>query len=182
MPPSGDHDDRLKALADFLVEAEPILRRRLRRHRERRRTVVSTTDLYASLVGRAVELEARSGIDALDPDTAGENRTSRLWALVSVLAERVVADARRRVRRAKGDLRRATPRPETAPEPPDRAERRRRVEELLADLDPVDRDLAFLRLRGARWEVVAADLGLSEEACRQRWARLMARLRPLFGG
>ncbi|MEY4226707.1 MAG: hypothetical protein RL190_1464, partial [Actinomycetota bacterium] len=42
---------------------------------------------------------------------------------------------------------------------------------------PQDADLIRHRLRGRRWREVSRDMGVSEEALRQRWSALMARLR-----
>lgn len=47
----------------------------------------------------------------------------------------------------------------------------------LESLDPLDRSIILLRLRGNAWASVAAAHGIKVEACRQRWSRSIARIR-----
>jgi len=47
----------------------------------------------------------------------------------------------------------------------------------LESLDPLDRSIILLRLRGNAWASVAAAHGIKMEACRQRWSRGIARIR-----
>jgi RNA polymerase sigma factor (sigma-70 family) len=54
----------------------------------------------------------------------------------------------------------------------------RRLHELLATLDPDDRQLALLcGMEGASSRTAAVQLGIGEEAAQKRWQRLRARLR-----
>jgi DNA-directed RNA polymerase specialized sigma24 family protein len=42
---------------------------------------------------------------------------------------------------------------------------------------PEDAEMVRLRLRGKRWREISQAMGVSEDALRQRWSTLMAKLR-----
>lgn len=63
----------------------------------------------------------------------------------------------------------------------DQAEVRERLASLLSWLDPIDRHLLQLRVRGTSWKAIAATTELDEAACRQRWVRLLKELRSRMG-
>ena len=52
------------------------------------------------------------------------------------------------------------------------------INAILAATDGIDRQILELRLRGVEWVGVQAATGLSAAACRQRWNRLVRRLKP----
>ena len=52
------------------------------------------------------------------------------------------------------------------------------IEAILASADETDRQILELRLRGVEWVAVQAATGLSAAACRQRWSRLIRRMKP----
>lgn len=63
----------------------------------------------------------------------------------------------------------------------DQVEVRAKIASLLAWLDPIDRHLLQLRVRGMNWKAIAATTELDEAACRQRWVRLLKELRNRMG-
>lgn len=183
---------RMEALASLLVDAAPLLRSRIRARRGTRMPHLGTSDIYASVVRRAISIERSEGIDALadtDPnkDDGGKGReqdppaprasgASRLWKLMNVLVDRVLIDAKRRERVERRIVRtRAASGASTESTPHDSAlvaEDRTRARHLIEQLDEADRELLYLRLSGREWADVAAALGISPEAARQRWHRL----------
>ena len=48
----------------------------------------------------------------------------------------------------------------------------------LQTLPPDDHQLVFMRLRETNWEQIAASLGITAEAARKRWQRLLDELKP----
>lgn len=178
MSESGEQRDRLKTLAEFLLHAEPILRSHLRRMRGRKHPLLSTNDLFGAVVHRMMGIETRADRPTdMDPDT----RLRKRWALLMLVATRTVSDARRFV----GRRSRNTPEPAVTPLPgftdEELREMRARIDSLLNWLDPVDREIIGLRIRGQTWKVIAEEVGLGESACRQRWARLLKELQARHG-
>jgi len=175
--------DRSTELADLLIELAPALRARIRTRHDRRNRRISTSDVYATVVRRALEVDARDGLRALDEgDDKPAKESPRLWAFLHTLMDRAVGRAKRQDRldaRAMKDLpgnggpHVQADAPETAAS---KAALRHAITELLDQMDPVDRTLMMLRLKGVEWEHIAAETGLRPESCRQRWHRLTEQL------
>lgn len=175
--------DRSTELADLLIELAPALRARIRTRHDRRNRRISTSDVYATVVRRALEVDAGDGLRALDDrDGKPTKESPRLWAFLHTLMDRAVGRAKRQDRleaRAMKDLpgnggpHVQADAPETAAS---KAALRHAITELLDQMDPVDRTLMMLRLKGVEWEHIAAETGLRPESCRQRWHRLTEQL------
>jgi len=175
--------DRSTELAELLIELAPALRARIRTRHDRRNRRISTSDVYATVVRRALEVDARDGLRALDEgDDKPAKESPRLWAFLHTLMDRAVGRAKRQDRldaRAMKDLpgnggpHVQADAPETAAS---KAALRHAITELLDQMDPVDRTLMMLRLKGVEWEHIAAETGLRPESCRQRWHRLTEQL------
>ena len=103
-----------------------------------------------------------------------------LWSFVESIVQSVAGDVGRRRRRCRrqaraaldafrlGRLRSRAP----VGNAPTQA-----LARTLESLDPLDRSIVLLRLRGNAWASVAAAHGMKVEACRQRWSRSIARIR-----
>lgn len=179
--------DRSQQLAEMLVDLAPTLRARIRARRGARPRSLSTSDIYATVVRRALDVEAREGVRAAADGAPAEARESpRMWALLHTLIDRAIGRADRSRRREQAALQRvATERHEArATDASDAAaekDLRRRAGELVASLDPDDRDLLAARLRGEEWAAIASVTGQSAATCRQRWHRLLKRLASTLG-
>jgi hypothetical protein len=196
--------DRSQQLADLLVELAPMLRARIRARRGRRPRSISTSEIYATVVRRTLDIEARDGVRAVrghagdaqaepadhaeagSPDDA--RQSPRLWALLHTLIDRVIGRADRSARRAlaaQPSIARGAERAAHAADPADLAERedlRQSVVALVEALDETDREIIALRLHDHEWAAIAARTGLSAAACRQRWHRLIERLTSAVAG
>ena len=175
--------DRSTELADLLIELAPALRARIHTRHDRRNRRISTSDVYATVVRQALEIDARDGLSALD-DRDGEpvKESPRLWAFLHTLMDRAVGRANRRDRleaRVTKDLPVNGGLPAQAEEPETAATKaalRNAITRLLDEMEPVDRTLMMLRLKGVEWEHIATETGLRAESCRQRWHRLTEQL------
>lgn len=175
-----------------------MLRDRIRARRGRRPRSISTSEIYATVVRRTLDIEARSGVRAVrghvgdaqaDAGSPGDARQSpRLWALLHTLIDRVIGRADRSARRAlaaQPAIARGTEGAARVADPADLAERedlRRSVVALVDALDETDREIISLRLHDHEWAAIAARTGLSAAACRQRWHRLIERLTSAVAG
>lgn len=178
-----------------------MLRARIRARRGRRPRSLSTSEIYATVVRRTLDIEARDGVRALrghagdtqaEPAAAGSpddtRQSPRLWALLHTLIDRVIGRADRSARRAlaaQPAIARGVERAAHAADPADLAERedlRQRVVALVEALDETDREIVSLRLHDHEWAAIAARTGLSAAACRQRWHRLIERLTSAVAG
>jgi hypothetical protein len=190
--------DRPQQLADLLVELAPMLRARIRARRGARPRSISTSEIYATVVRRTLDIEAREGVRAVGDhaehaghsDERGDPRSSppedarqspRLWALLHTLIDRVIGRADRTARRARTAMPAVARGADSAAasDPADLAEReelRRSVVAIVDSLDESDREIVSLRLHDHEWASIAARTGLSAAACRQRWHRLIERL------
>ncbi|MGA1224774.1 MAG: hypothetical protein ACO31E_09430 [Phycisphaerales bacterium] len=176
------------ALAELLAEIAPTLRARIRSRKSRRRAAFSTSDIYATVVRRTLDIGERGGVRAAEGAAPDEVRDSpRFWALLHTLIDRAMWRKDRTERRsaqareAQGRL----PRPEGDTLSPETravdAELRERLQRLLATLGESDQLLLRLRLQGQPWEAVASATGQSAAVCRQRWHRLMERIGQALG-
>ncbi|MBI1303431.1 MAG: hypothetical protein GC172_06550 [Phycisphaera sp.] len=190
--------DRSQQLADLLVELAPTLRARIRARRGARPRSISTSEIYATVVRRTLDLEAREGVRAVgdDAEHAGQSdergdprsrppedarQSPRLWALLHTLIDRVIGRADRTARRARTAMPAVARGADgaAASDPADLAEReelRRSVVAIVDSLDESDREIVSLRLQDLEWASIAARTGHSAAACRQRWHRLIERL------
>ena len=189
MPGSQESSRRSEALAAMLSDIAPLLRSRIRARRGTRIAHIGTSDIYASVVRRTIELEQKEGLSALDSSPAAAAPTTErrgLRRLLHLLIDRVIVDAKRRERVQERAMRELASSSTTAPgAQPDAAalsaEERARVASLVESLGEADRELLFLRLSGRDWTEVARDTGSTEAACRQRFHRLTCELARLLG-
>jgi hypothetical protein len=188
MPGSQESSRRSEALAAMLSDIAPLLRSRIRARRGARIAHIGTSDIYASVVRRTIELEQKQGLTALDsaaesaPDSvhradAQPAQRRGLRKLLHLLIDRVIIDAKRREKSEEKALREVAPQARAAEgEQPQEAalsaEERARVAVLVDSLGESDRELLFLRLSGREWAEVAAQTGSTEAASRQRFHRL----------
>ena len=184
---------RAEAIAALLADVAPVLRARIRARRGARIAHIGTSDIYASVVRRTVELERREGLSALEPTLMPTSRDDRprderrgVWKLLHMLVDRVILDAKRRERTEQRVLRdRASAASASgAVDPQESAlneEERARIAAMVESLGESDRELLFLRLTGLRWAEIAARTGSSEAACRQRFHRLTAEFARILG-
>lgn len=150
---------------------------------------IGTSDIYASVVRRTIELEHKEGLSALDAgasSAAPPTERRGLHRLFHLLIDRVIVDAKRREKSHQRGLHKVAPStgPAMAAQPQDAAlsvEERERLHALVGSLGESDRELLFLRLSGREWAEVATETGSTEAACRQRFHRLTAELARILG-
>jgi DNA-directed RNA polymerase specialized sigma24 family protein len=167
---SGDRD----AAAAFITRYGPRLRRRVRGKLSRAmRRVLDSQDIL-STVGRRLDGYVRTG--SLAAQSVGE-----LWSLVLTMAEHAVVDRALEVQRQwratrEMPLERTSGHDRTAasPLPLDRA--------METVTDEKNRQILSLWLDGSSHGLIAARLGLSHAAVRQRWHRMVSDLRRRFAG
>lgn len=192
MPGSQESSRRSEALAAMLSDIAPLLRSRIRARRGARIGHIGTSDIYASVVRRTIELEQKQGLSALDPapDSASDSASDSvhladaqpaqrrgLWKLLHLLIDRVIIDAKRREKSEEKALREVAPQARAADgqQPQEAAlsaEEQARVAALVDSLGESDRELLFLRLSGCEWAEVAVQTRSTEAASRQRFHRL----------
>jgi DNA-directed RNA polymerase specialized sigma24 family protein len=176
-------------LAALLIDMAPLLRSRIRARRGRRLGHIGTSDIYASVTRRALELERSEGLQAIPASAAaglGEQAPRGLWKLLRLLVDRVIVDATRRERAhgraATHSSRARAAREHAGPEQTAlRADEQARLRELVGMLSDLDRELIMLRLSGCEWSDIARTIGGSAANCRQRWHRLAERLAEALG-
>lgn len=172
----------------MLSDIAPLLRSRIRARRGARIGHIGTSDIYASVVRRTIELEQKQGLSALDPapDSASDSvhladaqpaQRRGLRKLLHLLIDRVIIDAKRREKSEEKALREVAPQARAADgqQPQEAAlsaEEQARVAALVDSLGESDRELLFLRLSGCEWAEVAVQTGSTEAASRQRFHRL----------
>lgn len=167
-----------QSAADLIAGCERLLARRIRTLRQ--------SDCDWSM--RTSELVSSSVVRMLDATDGGRQPISRgrfIGLLESVVRSVVVDGIRRRtVRRAAQRVLREQAAREGQAAGRDggvaqAAEARALAERLVASMKDDERVLLRLRLDGREWSEVAAALGISADAARQRWAALRARMRAL---
>lgn len=188
---------RAEAIAALLADVAPVLRARIRARRGARIAHIGTSDIYASVVRRTVELERREGLSALEPmpmpmpmpegrDDRPRDERRGVWKLLHMLVDRVILDAKRRERTEQRVLRdRASAASASGAVDPQEsalnAEERARIAAMVESLGESDRELLYIRLTGLRWAEIAERTGSSEAACRQRFHRLTAEFARILG-
>lgn len=179
---------RADAIAALLADIAPVLRARIRARRGARIAHIGTSDIYASVVRRTMDLERKEGLSTLEPGDAGGRQRSGMrgiWKLLHLFVDRAILDAKRRERVEQRALRDRTP-PSGASGGPDPqesaldAEERARIAAMVESLGESDRELLHLRLSGLGWAEVAARTGANEAACRQRFHRLTGEVARLL--
>jgi RNA polymerase sigma factor (sigma-70 family) len=158
---------------DQLAECATMLARRIRTLRQRDRDwSMRTSELVSTGMVRI--------LGATDGGRAELSR-GRFLGLLEAVARSVVVDGirRRRVRRAAQEVLRQQSRSESGDWTPDAADARALADRLVAEMTADERGLVRLRLGGLEWTEVAAELGISAEAARQRWSALKRRMREL---
>ncbi|MEY5031094.1 MAG: hypothetical protein RL354_125 [Planctomycetota bacterium] len=180
---------REEELAALLIDLAPLLRSRIRAQRGRRLGHIGTSDIYASVTRRALEIEQSEGLRVLPTSAApggAEQPPHGLWKILQLLVDRVIVDATRRERaheRAAAHASRArAARDHPGPEQEAlRADEQTRLRALVARLSDQDRELLALRLSGRGWSDIARTIGGSDARCRQRWHRLVEQLAEALG-
>ena len=194
-----ENSRRIEAIAALLADAAPLLKARIRGRRGTRMANLGTSDVYASVVRRAIAIERSEGLGANerseDPAEDGRGTVESdapreparadlrgLRRLLHMLVDRVLVDAKRREGAERRALRAhaaagagSSGDGSAAADPAQAAlgaEDRARLVELVRSLGDTDRELLHLKLSGHAWDEVGARLGLTPAACRQRWHRL----------
>ena len=194
-----ENSRRIEAIAALLADAAPLLKARIRGRRGTRMANLGTSDVYASVVRRAIAIERSEGLGAFerpeDPAEDGRGAVESdapreparadlrgLRRLLHMLVDRVLVDAKRREGAEQRALRAhaaagagSSGDGSAAADPAQAAlgaEDRARLVELVRSLGDTDRELLHLKLSGHAWDEVGARLGLTPAACRQRWHRL----------
>lgn len=181
--PRADDSERL---AQLLLAAEPLIRSRLRRRRagaDASDGAWSTSDAFSSVLRRFLAAGRGGNIRCMQGSPspeAGGGSMRAIWSFVDSIVQSVAGDVgrrRRRLRRQAGAaldaFRFSGPRSKgPVGDAPAHA-----LARTLESLDPLDRSIILLRLRGNAWASVAAAHGIKVEACRQRWSRSIARIR-----
>lgn len=175
---------KLKALLDRGVRAPT--------EREREEAYAELTRLLTVLVRASMSRRLRGQRDSMDVcqsvarSFVADMRASQIRfdteaALVAYLRRVVankLADLARRDGAAKrgGDAHRNVPGPQAAKDsgPASAAIEREAAEHALEAISEADRQLWAMRRRGWEWERIAAELGITPAAARQRWSRLQA--------
>ena len=193
--PNQPHNHRREeALAALLIDLAPLLRSRIRARRGKRLGHIGTSDIYASVTRRALEIEQSEGLASVPANAArakggssdGSLEPRGLWKLLRILVDRVIVDAKRRQRahdRAVAESSRAqAAREHAGPEQSTlTAEEKATLRELVGRLSAQDRELITLRLSGRAWPDIAAALGWTAANSRQRWHRLVEQLAGALG-
>lgn len=166
---AGDRD----AAAEFVRRFWPRVRRRVRRRLgSKMRRLYDSDDIMATVCRRFDRLVDRQGVRA--------GSEVELESLVRRIVGFAVADKSRefdrltRVERRDSQYRRMF----WSSRHPDPAEMRLRIERLCAVLEDEDDQLTLrMRLRGERFESIAAVLGVDVQTTRQRWRQIKEHLR-----
>lgn len=170
--PTGGRSDR-EAIADFMIAHEAALRRRIGAA-VRGSPGVDADDVFSTTLRRVDGAAARG--------TFRMRSAPEAWCFVAQVVQRAVERHRRRAARMAEAIARLAPgarawdEPDAPADTPERAE----LVNVMRELErtrPEDAEMVRQRLRGKRWKEISAAMGVSEEALRQRWSTLMARLR-----
>jgi RNA polymerase sigma factor (sigma-70 family) len=168
---SMDGQGGRERIAQFIIEHEAALRRRIGAE-VRGAPGVDADDVFSTTL-RRVDYAAAKGSFSM-------RSAPEAWGFVAKVVRRAVQRHRRRAARlAEAVAALATSPREAVDESPDH-EDRLELAFIMQELEatrPQDAELIRHRLRGRRWREVSRDMGVSEEALRQRWSALMARLR-----
>jgi DNA-directed RNA polymerase specialized sigma24 family protein len=203
---SNQQRRREEELAALLIGMAPLLRSRIRARRGKRLGHIGTSDIYASVTRRALEIEQSEGLASLPqrgaptgtgPTVRSESAPSSepaprgLWTLLLLLVDRVIVDAKRRERAqqraAEQSSQARAAREHGGPEHigPEQAalsaDEQAMLRTLVGQLSDQDRELVALRLSGRTWPDIATTLGWTPANCRQRWHRLVGQLAEALG-
>lgn len=157
-------------IARFIMDHEDALRRRIGAE-VGGSPGVDPDDVFSTTLRRVDSAAAHGSFRMRGPAEA--------WSFVTKVVQRAVQRHRRRASRmtealaAFAEISRPQPR---APEPDERAELVAIMQEVRRTR-PQDAQLIEHRLRGLKWREISRSMGVSEEALRQRWSSLLARLR-----
>lgn len=179
-PASPDSIERLAAEAQLhaLIESlRPDLVRRLHALCERHGDPdLGAVDLAHASVARFLA--------SLRRDSRTDISRGEAWGLLTTIAQHLLIDAlrRRNVKESalevlRRELLATTDDADAAPGA--HVELRDLAEHALSAMTPEERLLVMQRMRGVSWATLAAEMGVSEDALRQRWSTLRRRLRPL---
>jgi RNA polymerase sigma factor (sigma-70 family) len=138
-----------------------------------RRIGLHTSDLVSGTVHRLIVQAGKHGNTLEYQD---------LRRLAYTVARGVVIDAIRAIARATHrnrslDMDRQ-PRPAPVRQAPPDPYVQDALVRAMQTLPPDDHQLVFMRLRETNWEQIAASLGITAEAARKRWQRLLDELKP----
>lgn len=168
-----------RSVAQFVMSRERLIRAIARDRLSRdTRSVFDSEDVFSSVLRRVDNL-ARRGKLRLGCE-------SELWGFIKVIATNTAISKTRLIECSRNWL---TEEPDyayylvqalNACEDDDEANWV--IYRMAASLERSDRQLFFLRLRGAGHKAVAGVLRIEEEASRQRWSRICRGLRERFGG
>jgi len=169
---AGNDDRGRERLAEFILAHEAALRRRIGAE-VRGSPGVDADDVFSTML-RRVDYAAAKG--SFTPRSSPET-----WGFVTQVVKRAVARHRQRAARLAATIARVAVESERWEEPPEPDERADLVS-IMRELErtrPQDAELIQHRLRGRRWKEISASMGVSEEALRQRWSSLVARMREI---
>lgn len=168
---SSPFDPRKHELMQRFAGIEPLIRQRIREIRGPRDALLSTSDLYATV------------LEELVGDTRANGRTIDVQNLLRITRDSVTRACRavNRWRKAEGSSMHHAEQSCAPPSTPfERTEFRLAMERLIDGLAHEDRELLYLRMKGRTWAEIARASGLTEVGCRQRWSRMMTELRRQF--
>lgn len=157
-------------IARFIMDNEDALRRRIGAE-VGGSPGVDPDDVFSTTLRRVDSAAARGSFRMRGPAEA--------WRFVTRVVERAVQRHRQRASRmtealtAFAEMSRRQPRP---PQPDERSELVAIMQEVRRTR-PQDAQLIEHRLRGLKWREISKSMGVSEDALRQRWSALLARLR-----
>lgn len=165
-------------VADYLrgkeQEIRSVARRRLTRNT---RGTHDSEDVYSSVLRRLDELASRGEVRP--------RSESELWALAKTIASNTAVSKTRLAERARALVaedgsyaRSLLDRLQAANGDDEAMLLLLRLAQSCDNSD--DRQILFLRMRGAGYKVIAETLGISSDACRQRWRVLRAKLDHLI--
>lgn len=170
-PTTTDGQGGRERIARFIIDNEAALRRRIGAE-VRGSPAVDPDDVFSTML-RRVDHAAANGSFRM-------RSAAEAWCFVGQVLRRAAQRHRQRAARlADAIASMATQRRPEAEEPPEQDDRLQ-LAALMRELErsrPQDAQLIQLRLRGQRWREIAGHTGVSEEALRQRWSTLLARLR-----
>lgn len=169
---STDGQGGRERIAQFIIEHEAALRRRIGAE-VRGAPGVDADDVFSTTL-RRVDYAAAKGSFSM-------RSAPEAWGFVAKVVRRAVQRHRQRAARLAEAVAAIAAAPRGAG-PGDSLGHDERLELafIMQELEatrPQDAELIRQRLRGRRWREVSRDMGVSEEALRQRWSALVARLR-----
>lgn len=181
-------DPRTHEIMQRLAGMEPLIRRRIREIRGPRDALLSTSELYATLMKNLVvevfnREESSPSADAEVGGAPKSSHTALLRYILEITRDSVtrtsLAVARWRNAESSSVLTAHRSYPD-ASSPLDRMEFNIAMQRLIDGLAHEDRELLYLRMKGRSWAAIAEASGMAETACRQRWVRMLTELRRQY--